>query len=450
MPERKDSADETAVVPETIRVRLLDNDFLHEYHGQVTVTCGESYTVYDTGGGTPEGALTRECAAGERLEVDAEVLAEGRILRVEGSGGAPLLLESLKRAGGTPQYAGKLYLIGSAQGIAVVNEVSLEEYLCSVVSSEMPSDYPAEAQKAQAVCARTYAVNCINGRESGPYQEHLNDSVSFQVYNNYGSSEASRQAVEDTKGEILPLDEVQYYSTSCLSEHREDLDSDASFAQFLSEEPSIQDEYGSPWLRWSTQVPVGTVLKNLQEMYGEEILAVTENANGAAGSGQNSGSTEAPGNGSTDVPALSLRIDERRGDGQVTALSVVCGGRTLQVEGEYRIRKLLGGRELELSLLDGTVTKGMQLLPSAFFCLEGGGDGAAFSAGGSGAAASAESAGGTYAYPLGGNICIYGGGYGHGNGMSQCGAAQMASKGLDYAAILEYYYEVNIVRGSAQ
>ena len=39
----------------------------------------------------------------------------------------------------------------------MVNELPLEEYLYSVVPSEMPASYPLEALKAQAICARTYA-----------------------------------------------------------------------------------------------------------------------------------------------------------------------------------------------------------------------------------------------------------------------------------------------------
>lgn len=44
----------------------------------------------------------------------------------------------------------------------VVIEISLEDYICSVVSSEMPDNFNLEALKAQAVTARTYAIKNIN------------------------------------------------------------------------------------------------------------------------------------------------------------------------------------------------------------------------------------------------------------------------------------------------
>ena len=47
------------------------------------------------------------------------------------------------------------------QGLVLINELPLEEYLYSVVPSEMPASYPMEALKAQAVCARTYGYRYL-------------------------------------------------------------------------------------------------------------------------------------------------------------------------------------------------------------------------------------------------------------------------------------------------
>ena len=55
-------------------------------------------------------------------------------------------------------YPGTLQYYEEKDGWVIVNEVPLEEYLRWVVPSEMPSRYAAEALKAQAICARTYAV----------------------------------------------------------------------------------------------------------------------------------------------------------------------------------------------------------------------------------------------------------------------------------------------------
>ena len=68
-----------------------------------------------------------------------------------------ITVNSLKRGYGSPSYQGILELRTTAEGIAIINELPVENYLCRVVPSEMPSGYEIEALKAQAVCARSYA-----------------------------------------------------------------------------------------------------------------------------------------------------------------------------------------------------------------------------------------------------------------------------------------------------
>ena len=46
-----------------------------------------------------------------------------------------------------------------------IEEVPLDEYLCNVVSAEMPADFEKEALKAQAIVARTYTIYKINNKK---------------------------------------------------------------------------------------------------------------------------------------------------------------------------------------------------------------------------------------------------------------------------------------------
>jgi hypothetical protein len=55
-------------------------------------------------------------------------------------------------------YRGKLLLIAQGDNLLAINYVNLEEYLLSVVGSEMSAAAPIEALKAQAVAARSYAL----------------------------------------------------------------------------------------------------------------------------------------------------------------------------------------------------------------------------------------------------------------------------------------------------
>jgi stage II sporulation protein D len=55
-------------------------------------------------------------------------------------------------------YRGEILLDPTQQGTQLINLVPLENYLLSVVPSEMPNSWHSEALKAQAICARTYVI----------------------------------------------------------------------------------------------------------------------------------------------------------------------------------------------------------------------------------------------------------------------------------------------------
>lgn len=102
----------------------------------------------------------------------------------------------------------------------MVNELPLEEYLYSVVPSEMPASYPLEALKAQAICARTYAYGHMSRAGYPRYGAHVDDSTSYQVYNNITEADSATTAVKETYGQMILTDEgtvanTYYYSTSC-------------------------------------------------------------------------------------------------------------------------------------------------------------------------------------------------------------------------------------------
>ncbi|HOJ92964.1 MAG TPA: SpoIID/LytB domain-containing protein [Dictyoglomaceae bacterium] len=82
----------------------------------------------------------------------------------------------------------------------IINILNMEEYLFSVVPSEMPAFYPMEALKAQAVASRTYAL-VSRGRHGG---FDLCNNTHCQVYKGVvAENERSNKAVLDTLGEIV-------------------------------------------------------------------------------------------------------------------------------------------------------------------------------------------------------------------------------------------------------
>ena len=278
--------------------------------------------------------------------------------------------------------------------MAVINELPLEQYLCKVVPSEMPSSYEMEALKAQAVCARSYAARQMENYAYPEYEAHVNDSTEFQVYNNSYTAESSSQAVAETAGEVVRYQEniavTYYYSTSCgRTTNMEAWGSAPSDGNAYLQSVQVCGNEGDyekdlPWYHWRAEIGAET-LAGLIGGYANKSLGTLENV---------------------EVT--------KRGPGDV-ALELTAAGteNTVIVETENKIRTALGGAGYTITKNDGSVVDSQRLLPSAFFTITKQGD--------------------TY--------IIEGGGYGHGIGMSQNGANEMAENGKTYKEILGLFYQ---------
>ncbi len=100
--------------------------------------------------------------------------------------------------------------------LIAISHMALEQYLPGIVAGEMPSYWPMEALKAQAVVARTYAWNRVVASADAPYD--LVSDVRDQVYpGSDGDSVRAAQAVKATRGIVLVLNgqvaDARYHST---------------------------------------------------------------------------------------------------------------------------------------------------------------------------------------------------------------------------------------------
>ncbi|KHG65389.1 stage II sporulation protein D [Thermus sp. 2.9] len=97
-------------------------------------------------------------------------------------------------------YRGGVRLLPQGGKLLVINLVLLEDYLLGVLPGEMPEGFPLEALKAQAVLARTFAVNRLNPK--APYD--LCASELCQVYLGFAAEKPKHaQAVAATRGQVL-------------------------------------------------------------------------------------------------------------------------------------------------------------------------------------------------------------------------------------------------------
>lgn len=383
---RKEEPD-IAVDNPDIRVLIMTNGYSNEVHPSVeVVSAGGLVILY--------GEESQEVEAGQPavFAPDDQRFQSGHI-RICAKDGGEVTLNSLKRSYGAPSYAGVLELRTTAEGIAVVNELPVETYLCKVIPSEMPASYELEALKAQAVCARSFAYQQMQGFGYPEYEAHVNDSTDYQVYGNSQAQETTDRAVEETKGQVVryrgQVVTTYYYSTSCgktagIEAWGTELNEDNQYLQPVE----VRDEEGDyeaqmPWYRWEARIPAGTLSNLIGLNTGRDIGTVRslEITNTGAG-------------------GVALQICAKGDKGTVT------------VDTENKIRRALGGGGYEITKQDGTKVPSQKLLPSAFFTVGRDGD----------------------------TFVLSGGGYGHGIGMSQNGANEMAKKGKDYIEILSLFF----------
>ena len=137
--------------------------------------------------------------------------------RVTSPDGVRYRSESIVQVSGKP-VRGQIEVRPNGRGkLVAINVVPLEAYLHAVLGSEMPAYFPPEALKAQAVAARTYALQKKIAAWGKPY--HLGSTVLHQVYGGTRAEDPrTRIAVDATRGEVLThqMDLVEaYFHSSC-------------------------------------------------------------------------------------------------------------------------------------------------------------------------------------------------------------------------------------------
>lgn len=418
--QKQENAEKQEDIPEAVRVLIKGDDFSGLYHENPQITCTTDFCVR-------AGKDLQLLPAGKTV-----TLGEKKWMKIYPvSEDGQLQILNLKRDQTPPSYGGCLELKKTDQGIRVINEVSLEEYLPLVLSSEMSAYFPEEALKAQAVCARTYALKRMVESKDQYYGADLDDSVSFQVYNNRSSTEESRKAVENTSGQVLmrqdALADIYYFSTSSGAGKEDHLAQEADFQSFISGVRLTDFEYQEPWYRWQAGITSTTILKNMETL-GMETPDIVE----------------------------ELNVREREESGRAKVLEITGGEKTVIVEGEYEIRQVLSPKKEDLILQDGSSTS-VGMLPSAWFYVQesqetektitsedqkinGGTEKKNNGAAGQRANFGQEETAVQEEAKADVLFILKGGGYGHGEGLSQNGAKAMAKAGANFEEILSYYY----------
>ncbi|MDW5299903.1 MAG: SpoIID/LytB domain-containing protein [Sedimentibacter sp.] len=168
-----------------------------------------------------------------------------------------------------------------------VNYLDLESYLYGVVPNEIVASWGMESLKAQAVAARTYAVYNINPYSSYGYD--LEDNQNSQVYWGYAyEKNSTNEAVDSTRGEMIYYDneliQAFYHSTSGGKTENSENVWFAALPYLVGVDDEYSDKSNSPYTQWQKTYAQDEIIKklksdgnNVSKLYGIEIKEVSEN-----------------------------------------------------------------------------------------------------------------------------------------------------------------------------
>ena len=291
-------------------------------------------------------------------------------------------------------YRGGLTLRANNGKMMVINSVPLEDYLYGVVPQEVIPSWPAAALEAQAVAARTYALHTMEENKGKLYD--VSTSTDHQVYNGVsGETQATTNAVNKTKGMVM------LYNQRPIN------------ALFHSDGGGYTEDsvnvWGSdvPYLKGVKDFSTGTSTSNWTVTTSRQALESKLNA-ASKGVGKLKSIQLTP------LGKPGQQTSDRGVSGRIKSATFIGTSGKTTIDGDS-LRSILG---LKSTLFDFYVnhnpTKG---------------------------------AGKAYHNFTGSNDTVYikGHGWGHGLGMSQWGAAEMAKRATPgdanyYQTILRHYY----------
>ncbi len=335
-------------------------------------------------------------------------------------------------------YRGMLAFAVNGSTLTAVNVISPEEYLYGVVPAEMPKSYAAEALKAQAVAARTYALTRLGTHTSSGYQ--LCDTTHCQAYKGYSSeAAATTAAVDATAGEIAcyngtPIEAVFSASTGGYTENSENVWYAA--VPYLRAVADLGEYGDNSWTRTLTLDELTALLQTKGENIGtaKDIMITKISTGGRVQELQIIGTSgtktltkenirtyfssacgSLPGkmftiNGKGGTAAIGSASGTALGSGGGLLAAAASQGIIAKTEGKL---SYLNGKKLSVSLAADTKTQ-------------------------TGTADTVYSV--SISTVEDDTFVFAGNGIGHGVGMSQKGAQAMAQMGYDYREILCHYY----------
>lgn len=346
-------------------------------------------------------------------------------------------------------YRGVVEIVnGQYKGLTAVNVVTMEDYLYGVVNNEMGGLNPQEALRTQAVAARSMATYQYKRFLSRGY--NLVDTTTSQVYKGITSEHVNTTAaVDDTKGEVAMYNGKVAETVYSASSGGHTANSKYVWGNEVGYLRGVADPFTTSKHDWERTITLQEIEKCLQgdginigRVQGVEITGWTPCGRVSGlrilgSSGDHLLTKEAPRTFFHDSKDGSLKSTMFK----FTPYTTKSGSGTTKATNTEKVYILSSEGTQQVNVED-TYAKGNETISldgkdSVYIQTKNGivtlGDDSETSSGGSFDPSGEK----TIVY---GDITLYGKGFGHGVGMSQDGAINMAKQGYTYEDILKFYY----------
>lgn len=351
---------------------------------------------------------------------------------------------------GTSSYRGGIVpYINSSGQMNIINYVDIEDYLRSVISKEMSPSYQLEALKAQAVTARSFVLQ--NEKTHASQGFSVCATTHCQVYGGAANEyDRTDQAVEETAGKIMyyngaPVAGYYYANSGGHTENSEDVWSAA--LGYLRGKP---DPY-SPDNSWTVRLTKQQIYNALSSRGIGDIQSITidsVNDSGYAASVTVNGSRKSYTVTKDSIrsmfgSAATLKSRNITLDTEGGTIMAGSGGTstTIPESGSWYAQTSSGKTKLgeNISIVSASGTSSVKL--NGMNVVGAGGASSVISYTPAQTVVTGGGSGTTITFNSDSDVLIINGkGYGHGVGMSQTGAQEMAKQGFDYIDILKFYY----------
>ncbi|MEF9951490.1 MAG: SpoIID/LytB domain-containing protein [Clostridium sp.] len=354
-------------------------------------------------------------------------------------------IPSNKRSNGyIPSYYGSFEMYPTKDGIKLINEAYIDNYLKGTVPSEMPTSGGLEGYKIQSLVSRTAAFYNILSGQYANIGVHVLDSGENQ-YESMVTNSQSEDAIESTSGEIVTINneiiDPKFYSTSpgfgasyedvfgktvptkdyLVSQSFDTSSTDINYSNeeditsYLKDWTVTSYDSNSPLFRWKYSIDYSA----LSKMINENIKSIYKKSPKSISKKGYLFYTSVDVTKNPPGKIKDIYISGRNPSGVTTELMLVSENGTYRIKGSESIKALLIPSEgFELNTIFGKPSENTKYIPSSFFTIEKNMVGDKFK-----------------------SLTIYGGGEGHGVGLSKHGAIGLSRQGKNYKDVIKTFYK---------